>query len=335
MSTFPAKLRRFGYALLPLSVLLSGCAGTTATQERVDSAKEYTPMKAVASLYDYQLQNAAGQPIAMEQLLKDASDADVVMVGEWHAHPAVHLFQAKLMAELAAEDRPLSLSMEHFTRADQLELNRYLAGEIGESTLLKNTKAWDNYKSDYRPMVEIARHQKLPIIAANAPRKYVKCVGRVGPDYLDSLDGEERALVTAKVDISDSPYRQKFLGNMKGMSLPEERIAKMFGAQMTWDATMAESIALHVEQNPERRIFHVAGRFHTEGGLGTGAELLKLNPDLNIVYVTAVTEGEKLSGDDYRLLVQELPPMWVNKDERNAVMAGHKRSKVDCGKDQS
>lgn len=330
-----AKLRHVRYALLPLSILLSGCVGTATTQERASATEEMAQMKAVASLYDYQLQDKAGQPLGMAQLLKDLDDADVVMVGEWHAHPAVHLFQAKLMAALAGNDRPLSLSMEHFTRADQAELNRYLAGEIGESTLLKNTKAWDNYKSDYRPMVEIARHQKLPVVAANAPRKYVKCVGRVGPDYLDSIEGEERALVAAKVDISDSPYRQKFLGNMKGMSLSEERIGKMFGAQMTWDATMAESIALHVEENPERRVFHVAGRFHTEGGLGTGAELLKLNPDLKIAYITAVTEGEELSGDDFRLLVQELPPMWVNKEERNAVMAGHKRSKVDCGQGES
>lgn len=285
----------------------------------------------MSSLYDYQLQSASGEKISIQFLLRELSRADVVMVGEWHAHPAVHLFQAQLMSALAAESRPLSLSMEHFTRADQAELNRYLSGEIGESTLLKNTKAWDNYKSDYRPLIEIARHQKLEVIAANAPRDHVKCVGRIGPSYLERLKGAERALVAAKVDIGESPYRDKFLGNMKGMSLSQERIAKMFGAQMTWDATMAESIALHLDTQPGDRVLHVAGRFHTEGGLGTGAELIKLKPELNIVYITAVTADEKLTGDDFRLVVEELPPMWLSKEERKAVMAGHKPSKVDCG----
>ncbi|WP_299771528.1 ChaN family lipoprotein [uncultured Pseudoteredinibacter sp.] len=329
MSWLKPSMRKTSFVLLPLSLLLSACSGTAPISKSI--VIKGGKVESVANLYDYQLQNSASETIELAQLLSEIDKADVLMVGEWHAHPAVHLFQAKLMAALVAQERPLSLAMEHFTRADQAELNRYLAGEIGESTLLKNTKAWDNYKSDYRPMVEIARHNKLPVIAANAPRNHVKCVGRIGPAYLDGLATDERAMVAAKVDISESPYREKFLGNMKGMSLSEERIAKMFGAQMTWDATMAESIALHLDKNPNRRIFHVAGRFHTEGGLGTGAELLKLKPNLKIAYITAVTADEKLSGNDYRLVVEELPPMWVNKEERNAVMVGHKRSKLDCG----
>ncbi|MCV6625340.1 MAG: ChaN family lipoprotein, partial [Cellvibrionaceae bacterium] len=182
------------------------------------------------------------------------------------------------------------------------------------------------------PLVEIARQQKLPVVAANAPRKLVKCVGREGPEYLDSLAPEARSLVAAKVDISDSPYRQKFLSNMRGMELSETRIAQMFGAQMSWDATMAESIAKHLKAKPGRKVLHVAGRFHTEGGLGTGAELLKLMPGLNIAYITATHKDETLSGNDYRLTVAELPPMWVSKAERNAVFGGHKRSNVDCSK---
>ncbi|MGB0900016.1 MAG: ChaN family lipoprotein, partial [Psychrobium sp.] len=236
-----------------LSLTLLGCENTP----NIDHDLMESP-KSVSSLYDYHLLSPDGTEISIEQLVSQHSDANVFMVGEFHAHPGVHLFQAKLMAHLAAQDTPLALSMEQFTRADQAILSQYVAGEVGEITLTKKTKVWDNYKSDYRPLVEIAKDQSLPVIAANAPRDIVKCIGRQGPQYLDKLPALQRELVAKTIDISDSPYRQKFLGNMRGMSLSDKRIEQMFGAQMAWDATMAESIANHLTNNLNHRVFHIA-----------------------------------------------------------------------------
>lgn len=308
-----------------LSLTLLGCENTP----NIDHDLMESP-KSVSSLYDYHLLSPDGTEISIEQLVSQHSDANVFMVGEFHAHPGVHLFQAKLMAHLAAQDTPLALSMEQFTRADQAILSQYVAGEVGEITLTKKTKVWDNYKSDYRPLVEIAKDQSLPVIAANAPRDIVKCIGRQGPQYLDKLPALQRELVAKTIDISDSPYRQKFLGNMRGMSLSDKRIEQMFGAQMAWDATMAESIANHLTNNPNHRVFHIAGRFHIVNGLGTGAELKKLKPQVNIVNITATTAQEKFDIKDYQLIIKPLPPMWVNDDERSLVMSGHKRSKIEC-----
>lgn len=291
-----------------------------------------TPVAAsVEHLYQYQLSDADGKEITLAELLEQTRDADVIMVGEWHGHPGVHLFQAELFAALAAQEQPLALSMEHFTRADQPVLNQYLAGEIGESGLMNGAKVWDNYKSDYRPMVEIARHNNLAVIAANAPRNIVKCVGRKGPRYLNSLDKDQRQLAAQTIDISDSPYKQKFV-NMMSENIPQQRVNQMFAAQLTWDATMAESIVIHKRANPKAKIFHVAGRFHVINGLGTGAEILKLEPQLKIRYISASSEQDPVNNrSDYRLHVQSLPPLAITKEERKAVFSKHKRSKVDCG----
>lgn len=303
-----------------MASLLGGC---TATSQKM-------PNVHVATLYDYQLLSSDGEIIAVDQLVAKHQDADVFMVGEFHAHPAVHLFQAKLLAHVAGTKRGAALSMEQFTRADQAIVSQYVAGEIGESTLIKKAKVWDNYKSDYRPLLEIARHQGLPVVAANAPRDIVKCIGRQGPQYIDKLSSEQRTLVAKNIDISDSPYRQKFLSNMRGMTLSEERIGQMFGAQMTWDATMAESIVKQLDSKPEQPVVHVAGRFHVMDGLGTGAEILKLRPQTKIVYISAVNNNEPTETDDYRLMINDLPPMWINDKERGNVMAMHKRSKINC-----
>lgn len=287
--------------------------------------------KPVANLYDYQLSDSSGKDLSIDALLTQVKDADVIMVGEWHGHPGVHLFQARLLAALAAEPTELVLSMEHFTRADQAVLDQYLAGEIGETGLMDKAKVWDNYKSDYRPLLEVARLNQFPVIAANAPRTIVKCVGREGPAYLNRLSEERRKLAAKTLDLSDSPYKQKFLKNMQGMTLSDERIAKMFGSQLTWDATMAESMVLYKTQHPNAKIMHVAGLFHVVGGLGTGAEMLKLMPDLNIAYISASSkESPLVGGVDYRLKVQSLPPLYLTEAERKSVFAKHKRSELDC-----
>jgi hypothetical protein len=55
-------------------------------------------------------------------------------------------------------------------------MSEYLAGSIRERDLLRDARPWPNYINDYRPMVELARSRGLPVICANAPRRYV-CVG--------------------------------------------------------------------------------------------------------------------------------------------------------------
>ena len=132
-------------------------------------------------------------------------DADIVLVGELHTHPAVHLLQARMLAGLAADGRPLVLSMEQFSRADQPVLDAYLAGRIGEAALIRDGNAWPNYQSDYRPLVEFAKAHHLPVIAANAPKPLVSCVGQEGPAWLDQLPASRRSQLARTLTLGDDP----------------------------------------------------------------------------------------------------------------------------------
>ena len=44
--------------------------------------------------------------------------------------------------------------------------------------MLQDARPWTNYLSDYRPLVEFAKACRFPVVAANAPRRYVGAVGR-------------------------------------------------------------------------------------------------------------------------------------------------------------
>ncbi len=66
-------------------------------------------------------------------------DADVVLIGEWHTHSAIHRFQTDfLKARRNAATSSIALSMEQFTREHQDTLNQYLNDEIGEQVLMSH-----------------------------------------------------------------------------------------------------------------------------------------------------------------------------------------------------
>ncbi|MCP3699251.1 MAG: hypothetical protein GY920_11945 [Aliivibrio sp.] len=283
--------------------LLSGCS------QQIQPAS--APSQAIASFYDYQLLSPTGSLLSLTALPQEIVEADVILVGEWHTHAGIHRFQTDLFKQLSATNLKLALSMEQFSRDKQTVVNEYLIGGIGEQTLMSDANAWPNYESDYRPLIEIAKAEGRDVIAANAPKSIVKCIGQQGIRYLDKLDIDEKSWLATNIDLSDSPYKSKFLSSMHHGD--EEQNQKQFAAQMTWDSTMAESIVDYLDLHPKAQVMHIAGKFHTEGGLGTAAQIIKLNPKLNVVVITPVEEITN-AGSDYQLVVLAPPNRFVKQE---------------------
>eukprot|EP00966_Prymnesium_polylepis_P309848 7159234-Prymnesium_polylepis.1 len=57
-------------------------------------------------------------------------------------------------------------------------VDEYVSGFIREEDFLMDARPWANYEQDYRGLVEFAKREALPVVAANAPRRYVGAVGR-------------------------------------------------------------------------------------------------------------------------------------------------------------
>jgi hypothetical protein len=73
--------------------------------------------------------------------------------------------------------RPLILSLEMFETDVQPVLSEYVAGMIPLSDLMKDGRPWSNYMHDYHHLVEVCKQLQLPVVAANAPRRYVSLAG--------------------------------------------------------------------------------------------------------------------------------------------------------------
>lgn len=290
---------RTSFSLLLAAMMLGGCATSPSTSS-------------LNHFYDYQLNSPQGQALSLQNLPSELLTADVILVGEWHTHPGVHRFQTDLLHTLSSQ-RSVALSMEQFTRDKQPVINQYLAGEIGEQPLISEGNAWPNYESDYRPLVELAKRQGLDVIAANAPKAIVRCIGRQGIGYLDKLDETERHYLAAEINIADSLYKDKFMASMHHGQ--PEQTERQYAAQITWDETMAESIVNYRKAHPQTQIVHIAGKFHTEGGLGTANSILRRAPELKVVVITPVASLSE-NGSDYQLEVLEPPVRYVQQSNR-------------------
>ncbi|EHD0127318.1 MULTISPECIES: ChaN family lipoprotein [Vibrio] len=299
---------RFSTLSLLFAGLLTGCSSYTHTNSHATSAE-------VTSFYDYQLYTPSGEHIALSKLPIELQQADVILIGEWHTHAGVHRFQTDMLKQLTSYDRSLALSMEQFTRDKQPVVDAYLRGEIGEQYLMKQANAWPNYESDYRPLVEFAKQKNLPVIAANAPKSIVRCIGRQGLDYINKLDDDQRMFIAQAINTGSSPYKEKFMASMHHGK--PEQTEKQFAAQVTWDETMAESIVSYLDDNPGAQIVHVAGKFHTEQGLGTAASIFSRNPSLKVVVISP-TDNVLSDNTDYQLEVLAPPVRYVQDAHRMA-----------------
>ena len=309
-------MRALGLLLSLLALAFSGCvtaqptgvaAPTTPADRRPDAAAE-----------PYRVYTAAGDPASLDDLVAAMHTADVVVFGETHDDSTTHALQLRLLEAADALDRPVALSLEMFERDVQGVLDEYRAGLIRERDFLAAARPWGNYATDYRPLVEYTREHGLPVIAANAPQRYVSRVSRLGPDALADLGPEAQTILPPDIAPASDALETEFLAFMRGMmahgpAAPEEDTAAMetdstaaeapaeeaavhgsapdlsnlLAAQNLRDASMGHAIAAFLDANPEARVLHLNGVFHSEGGLGVPEHLARYRPGTRTLVVTA------------------------------------------------
>jgi uncharacterized iron-regulated protein len=232
---------------------------------------------------------AAQKVVTVDDVIGSLQNADVLFFGEEHNDSTCHVLESMLLEGISKKyPGKTALSMEMFETDCQEVLNEYLDSLIREKNFVTEARAWHNYK-DYRPMIEYAKSVKIPVIAANAPARYVNMVNRMGLGSLEKLDKTARAwLPPLPIDTATGAYYNKFVEVMGGHSAMGGM--QMFQAQNLWDATMGWSIAQFAKKHRDYKIFEVNGGFHSEEKLGAAVQLKKYAPKLRILNIACFSD---------------------------------------------
>jgi uncharacterized iron-regulated protein len=235
--------------------------------------------------------------VFIQDIIEGTKNADAIFFGEEHNDSIGHYLEAELVKLLFAQHgSQLTVSMEMFETDCQLVLNEYLAGYINEDRFIKEARIWSNYK-DYKPVVEFAKANRIDVIAANPPRRYVNMVSRKGMRSLDSLPKESKKfLPPLPYDTLGGRYREKFTGFMQGGS-PGTNNPRIYYSQSLWDAGMSYSIYKYRRKSKSQKIFHMVGRFHCDEKLGTAAQLQLRSPKMMIMNISCFSDDSFANPD--------------------------------------
>jgi hypothetical protein len=293
-------------------VLVSGVPNVVA-QINVKNEKR-VPSDEVAA---FQIFDSRGKKVSYSKFIKAVRKSfltkpdsrDVLLFGELHDNPISHWLELQVTQDLFDVHSNIVLGAEMFETDQQTALNEYLnpkkdtakqntnnpmgmgfGADPNYTKLKKSIKLWNNFATDYQPLVDFARDHKLQFVATNVPRRYASMVYKKGIKSLYKNEGHQipkTFYIDLNLPVCDTGIYKKdslmyFREISEGKSFPPffvydstlqcyKDIFAMAGghggqnlpmSQAIKDATMAWQIYLHL---PKNGVFvHYNGSYHSD-----------------------------------------------------------------------
>ena len=234
----------------------------------------------------YVLYNAKGNKVSYKRMINQLSKKDIVMIGEFHNNPISHWMELEITKD-CKENRSLVLGAEMFEQDNQSALDLYLQGKLSAKGLDSSARLWKNYPTDYAPLVNFAKENKIVFAATKIPRRYASLVLKGGLEVLDTIPDFAKAWIAALPIAYDStlPGYKNMMAMMVGhgsVNMPK--------AQASKDASMAYFILKYFV--PGSLFIHYNGSYHSENHEGIVWYLKQTRPELNVATVTTVSQKE-------------------------------------------
>lgn len=251
---------------LTMALIITGTFVGCATEASLERASQWV------NLY-------TGEPTDLETIIEDLAIADVTFLGEFHTVERHHRMQKAILDGLIESHGKVILGLEMLERTCQEEVDRFNRGEWDFDRLARETdwaERWPNYK-DYQLLLEATRQAGGTVLALNAPLEVVRKTSGVG---IDGLPEEMRRQLPAMITLDEPPYYALLKLQMEvhgGMT--ESWLEKMYEAQVVRDATMADTLAAHMQEYPGQKAVVVCGAGHCSYGYGMVSRLKARLPE--------------------------------------------------------
>lgn len=281
--------------MVAVAVVFAGCAAPRAAVVLEPAQRDAVATGLVIR------DGATGERIDLDEVVRRATAADVVVMGEYHDNPEAHALQQAIYERLLLDEPRTALCLEMLERHEQPLVDSWLRGEITTDALIDGTgsRTWsgqpNSWLAFYQPCLDLARAHGAPIVAANAPRALVSKATREGYAALDGLPEDQRSHFDLPIAPDIGAYRQRlreFMQESRGgdAEVPDADLDRLLRGQRMWDASMGASVARALESNPRAAL--LVGCFHSDFIGGTVLELLARRPG-TVVFIVALTrDGE-------------------------------------------
>ncbi len=281
------------YCLVIAATALLSSIGSVSSQQQ--SEQEARPAWA-APVLDRAVSvvdGRTGEILSFGKLLDTLATADAVFLGEIHNDETTHRVELGVLEGIAVRrSGKLVLAMEMFQRDVQAALDAYLAGESSESKFLATSRPWSSYHTAYRPMIEFAKAEGIPVIASNFPKLLGRRFTRGKVRTKEDLAGAKPSEVPVEYMANGPAYWRRVdnavRGHIEMMGVDQNDEKRIFSTQSLWDNSMGESCSIALDKYPGSSVVHVNGGFHSAYWDGTARQFQLRKPDAKTLTVSIV-----------------------------------------------
>lgn len=253
--------------------------------------------KLAFSLYDKD-----GEKADYSKMILDIASSDYFFFGELHDNPISHWFEYEILKDVHEQKKEIKLGAEFFESDNQLILSEYLSKIISVKNFEDEMRLWNNYKTDYKPLVTFALEKGIDFIATNIPRRYAAYVNQNGLEALEKLSREAKKYISplpVEYDSTLPSYSAMESGPM-GKMLKETMGVKgprhLAEAQAVKDSTMAYFIFKNKKAG--ELFIHFNGAYHSDNYTSILWYLKKYDSEQKIVTLTTVLQEDVSSLED-------------------------------------
>ena len=224
---------------LILTVFLWGCTVAPTQKLQVeDIAKSFEDGTIISA--------RLGEPVSIEELIKDLASCRITYVGEKHTNIEHHKIQLQIIQAVYRNNPNMVVGMEMFDHTYQDVLDLWSKGELTQKDFLRKSHWYANWRYDfslYSDILEFIKEHNIRLVGLNIPN-YIPPKIREGG--IENLSDEEKAHLPQQNDTYNSAHRdylQKVFEGHKHHFKREVEFEDFYAAQSVWEDAMAEMIA--------------------------------------------------------------------------------------------
>lgn len=241
-----------------------------------------------------------GSHISFQKMIKEMKESEFIYVGETHNSLPMHDIQSKIIQALYEQDRNLSIGLEMFPVSFQEALNKWSMAILSQDEFIRESRWYVNWNFNfgfYEKIFKLAKNNKIPLYALNAPRAIIRKIRMKGWGKLS----EDEKKAVPKPDVSHEEHRVLIRTIFESMELPHQMkggdldmvFEGLYRAQSAWDEVMAFN-ALQSREREGRKMVVLAGSGHLLYNLGINRRAYEKNRlPLKTVICVVIPEGKK------------------------------------------